>query len=84
MPEAFFGSPASPKWSAGTGDSNFELCNLPKWEDRFYRVLLVEIRLISVDGSTADKQTVRQRAVIGSLAVMTATNKTNSLSTLQP
>ena len=51
MPEAFFGSPASGSRSAGAGGSDFELCVLPKWEDRFYKVLLVEIRhLIRLTG----------------------------------
>ena len=51
MPEAFFGSPASGSRSAGAGGSDFELCILPKWEDRFYKVLLVEIRhLIRLTG----------------------------------
>ena len=51
MPEAFSRSPASGSRSAGTGGSDFELCILPKWEDRFYDVLLVEIRhLIRLTG----------------------------------
>ena len=44
MPETFFGSPASIVWSAGTSDSDFELCILLKEEEKFYHVLLVEIR----------------------------------------
>ena len=44
MPETFFGSPASKVWSAGTSDSDFELCILLKEEEKFYHVLLVEIR----------------------------------------
>ena len=43
MPETFFGSPASKVWSAGTSDSDFELCILLE-EEKFYHVLLVEIR----------------------------------------
>ena len=43
MPETFFGSPASKFWSAGTSDSDFELCILLE-EEKFYHVLLVEIR----------------------------------------
>ena len=43
MPETFFGSPASRVWSAGTSDSDFELCILLE-EEKFYHVLLVEIR----------------------------------------
>ena len=43
MPETFFGSPASIVWSAGTSDSDFELCILLE-EEKFYHVLLVEIR----------------------------------------
>ena len=43
MPETFFGSPASIVWSAGTIDSDFELCILLE-EEKFYHVLLVEIR----------------------------------------
>ena len=43
MPETFFGSPASIVWSAGTSDSDFELCILLE-EEKFYDVLLVEIR----------------------------------------
>ena len=44
MPETFFGSSASKVWSAGTSDSDFELCILLKEEEKFYHVLLVEIR----------------------------------------
>ena len=44
MPETFFGSPASKFWSAGTSDSDFELCILLREEEKFYKVLLVEIR----------------------------------------
>ena len=44
MPETFFGSPASRVWSAGTSDSDFELCILLMEEEKFYHVLLVEIR----------------------------------------
>ena len=44
MPETFFGSPASTVWSAGTSDSDFELCILLREEEKFYKVLLVEIR----------------------------------------
>ena len=44
MPETFFGSPASKVWSAGTSDSDFELCILLREEEKFYYVLLVEIR----------------------------------------
>ena len=45
MPETFFGSPASTVWSAGTSDSDFELCILLKVKEigSIY-VLLVEIR----------------------------------------
>ena len=43
MPETFFGSPASKFWSAGTSDSDFELCILLREEEKFYHVLLVEI-----------------------------------------
>ena len=44
MPETFFGSLASKFWSAGTSDSDFELCILLREEEKFYYVLLVEIR----------------------------------------
>ena len=43
LPKTFFGSPASRVWRAGTGDSDFELCILLE-EEKFYHVLLVEIR----------------------------------------
>ena len=44
MPETFFGSPASIVWSAGTSDSDFELCILLNVRRKVLYVLLVKIR----------------------------------------
>ena len=42
-PKLSSGLPHSIVWSAGTSDSDFELCILLE-EEKFYNVLLVEIR----------------------------------------
>ena len=68
MPETFFGSPASRVWSAGTSDSDFELCILLREEDKFYKVLLVEIRhLIRLTSISRRVDKITSKQVISSM-----------------
>ena len=67
MPETFFGSPASKFWSAGTSDSDFELCILLE-EEKFYHVLLVEIRhLIRLTAISRRVDKITSKQVISSM-----------------
>ena len=67
MPETFFGSPASRVWSAGTSDSDFELCILLE-EEKFYHVLLVEIRhLIRLTAISRRVDKITSKQVISSM-----------------
>ena len=67
MPETFFGSPASRVWSAGTSDSDFELCILLE-EEKFYKVLLVEIRhLIRLTSISRRVDKITSKQVISSM-----------------
>ena len=67
MPETFFGSPASNVWSAGTSDSDFELCILLEGE-KFYHVLLVEIRhLIRLTSISRRVDKITSKQVISSM-----------------
>ena len=68
MPETFFGSPASRVWSAGTSDSDFELCILLREEEKFYKVLLVEIRhLIRLTSISRRVDKITSKQVISSM-----------------
>lgn len=68
MPETFFGSPASKVWSAGTSDSDFELCILLREEEKFYKVLLVEIRhLIRLTSISRRVDKITSKQVISSM-----------------